>query len=255
MAFPYAAELDLLVEAVRAGAGEAMARYGKPVETRRKADGSPVTAADMAVDAAIADVLRRARPDYAWLSEESADPPEQRRAALAWIVDPIDGTRGFLDRGDEFCIAAALTCAGAPVAAAILQPTLDRLYTASQGAGAFCNGERLTVSAKAEPERARIQGGKAAFRTPGLNLTPINALCLALARVASGEADAVASIGPKSDWDLASGALLVIEAGGIATQAGGEPFAFNGASHRQTGVLAAGPALHPLLQERLALRG
>lgn len=239
-----------------AGGAVAAALHGRPLSVRRKDDGSPVTNADEAVDAAIAGVLRSARPDYAWLSEESADPPALRDKPRAWIVDPIDGTRSFIAATDAYCQAACLTEHGEPVAAAIYRPARTELFVAVRGGGASLNGAPIQVSAPTQVDSAIILANRAVFGADApLAVKPINALCLALADVAAGRAHAVAALGAKSDWDLAAGALLISEAGGVATRADGAPFLFNGPLANQAGLLAAGPALHALLSMRLAQRG
>lgn len=249
-------DLDTLIQAVRAGGEIARARQSQPLNMRRKADGSPVTDADEAVDQAMAQILRGARPDYAWLSEESADPPDQRRAARAWIVDPIDGTRGFMNGSDAYCQAACVTQNGRAIAAAIFRPATGELFSALRGAGAKLNGQPIHVRTARAPAEAVILAGRSVFGVQApFSIKPISALCLALAEVAAGRADAVAALGLKSDWDLAAGALLVEEAGGLATRADGGPFAFNQADPRQPGLLAAGPPLHDLLSKALAARG
>ncbi len=250
------AEIAILIEAVRAGGAVAKARHGQKLAIRQKADGSPVTDADEAVDAEIARVLRGARADYAWLSEESADPPAQRTHARAWIVDPIDGTRSFMKGADSYCQAACLTEYGRPMAAAIFCPPTGELFTAVRGGGAMLNGAPMRVAAPPSLADAIVLAGRAVFGAAApFSVKPIKALCLALADVAAGRAHAVAALGPKSDWDLAAGALLVEEAGGQVCNADNTPFAFNRADPRQSGLLAAGPQLHALLSRRLAARG
>lgn len=239
-----------------AGGAIAQQLQHRPLTVRRKADGSPVTNADEAVDAAMAEILRGAHPDYAWLSEESADPPAARDKARAWIIDPIDGTRSFLNGEDAYCQAACLTEHGQPMAAAIFRPSHQELFVAVRGGGAWLNGQPIHVQTpKALPE-AHVLAARSVFGADApFAARPINALCLALADVAAGRAHAVAALGQKSDWDLAAGALLVTEAGGIASRADAAPFQFNCAQPRQAGLLAAGPGLHALLSQLLAPRG
>ena len=249
-------DLDTLIQAVRAGGEIARARQSRQLSMRRKADGSPVTDADEAVDQAMAQILRGARPDYAWLSEESADPPDLRRAPRAWIVDPIDGTRGFMNGSDAYCQAACVTQNGRAIAGAIFRPATGELFSALRGAGAKLNGQPIQVRTARAPAEAVILANRSVFGVQApFSIKPISALCLALAEVAAGRADAIAALGLKSDWDLAAGTLLVEEAGGLATRADGGPFAFNQADPRQPGLLAAGPPLHDLLSKALAARG
>lgn len=220
---------------------------------RRKSDGTPVSEADEAVDRLLQDLLRAPHPDIAWLSEESAESAETRRRPLAWIIDPIDGTSQFLAGREEYCIAACLTLEGTPVASAIAYPPRAKVFSASLGDGATLNGEHISVTDASSLDAADIlSNGRMFGAVPPPGLLPNPAMCLALAWVAAGHRHAVAAAGLKSDWDLAAGALLVQEAGGVASRLDGLPFRFNGADPRQPGLIAAGPQLHALLRNRLS---
>lgn len=243
----------LLSTAVQEG-GEIALRYWRNAPQRRnKADGSPVSEADLAVDAHLSERLRARLPDAAWLSEETAAPAAEREADLAWIVDPIDGTRPFLAGEPGFCVAAALTFKGRPVASAIYAPALEALFSAARGEGARRNGLAMQASGRQSLEGASLSAPAAAFPEAPPSILLVNtAMCLTLAEVATGAVDALVARGRKSDWDLAAGALLVEEAGGCATRLDGGPFAFNGPGAQQDGVLAAGVHLHRLLRNRFA---
>lgn len=221
---------------------------------RHKADGSPVSEADEAVDATMQALLRSPYPEIAWLSEESAEAADVRGVKpLAWIVDPIDGTRPFLSGSEEFCIAACLCNAGAPVAAAVFCPPRQELFAAAHGRAATLNGRTVSVRDTSSLSDAVILAGRSLFNAaPPPRWRPNPAMCLAFAEVAAGRADAVAAKGMKSDWDIAAGALLVQEAGGRATCLDGSPFRFNQDGTRQPGLIAAGPRLHALLRTALA---
>lgn len=243
----------LLCAAVQEGGEIALRFWRNAPQQRAKADGSPVSEADLAVDAHLSERLRARLPEAAWLSEETAAPAVEREADLAWIVDPIDGTRPFLAGEPGFCVAAALTFQGRPVASAIFAPAKEALFSAARGFGATRNGVPLQASRRQSLDGASLSAPKAAFpEAPPPNLLVNTAMCLTLAEVAGGVVDALVARGRKSDWDLAAGALLVEEAGGAATRLDGGPFAFNGPNPQQEGVLAAGPGLHRLLQSRFA---
>ncbi len=110
----------LLLAAVREAGSLAMRSFGGDVESTTKPSGEPVCATDLAVNALLADALRRPRPAYGWLSEEDDDDGARLEADRVWIVDPIDGTRAFLAGHPEFAVAAALVDGGVPVAAAAM---------------------------------------------------------------------------------------------------------------------------------------
>ncbi len=254
-----AADGALLCRAVREAGALALERFRSGFEVHEKAPGDPVTDADLAVDAALRAALCGARPGYGWLSEESAGGPDRLRAARTWVVDPIDGTRGFVERNREWAVSAALVEAGRPVAACVFNPALDAFYEARRGAGARRNGKPIRVSAAGAAEGAALGSSRNEIRralwrgaVPGADIRPIDAIAWRLALVAGGELDGTVSLRPKSDWDIAAGDLLVAEAGGAATTPDGAEPLYNRSETRKRGLIAAGPALHRLLLARLA---
>ncbi|MGY6661813.1 MAG: 3'(2'),5'-bisphosphate nucleotidase CysQ [Glycocaulis sp.] len=251
------ADIDLLAGAAR-DAGHLVMDYfgeGSRLKHWEKRPGDPVSAADMAADAFLKDTLLNARPDYGWLSEESrAEPGSSGRI---FVVDPIDGTRAFIKGRTDFCVSLAIVENGQPIAAAICAPARGEFYTSVRGEGALCNGERLQVSRQSAIAGAKLLGDAGRLgdlRSIGAQTIHINSVALRLALTASGQADGLVAVRPKNDWDLAAGHLLVTEAGGRLSSPDGVKLSYDDESHRQPAPIAAGPALHALLLERLALR-
>lgn len=227
-----------------------------------KSPGHPVTEADLAVNRLLAERLQGARPDYGWLSEETADLPEARQKRHVWVVDPIDGTRAFMRGGADWCIGLAVVEDGRPVASVIHAPVTDETFEATRGGGAYLNGQPISVSGQSGLDGARLVVNRSlldhpAWPRPWTGITvpepKPNATLYRLALVATGSWDASFVLFRKSDWDLAAGALLVEEAGGLATTHDGEAFRFNQAVPAQRSMLAAGKALHPLLVRRMKM--
>ena len=108
---------------------------------------NPVTSADLEADALLREMLLAPYPDYGWLSEETADSPERLERSTIWIVDPIDGTKEFLEQIPEFVVSIALVEEGVPVVAAMYNPALDDLYIANRDGGCFLNGKRVFCTA------------------------------------------------------------------------------------------------------------
>ncbi|MEL8056598.1 MAG: 3'(2'),5'-bisphosphate nucleotidase CysQ, partial [Pseudomonadota bacterium] len=225
-----------------------------------KAKGHPVTEADLAVNNLIRERLMTARPDYGWLSEETALDNDTRLAKRVWVVDPIDGTRAFMKGEPYWCIAVGVLERGQCKAGVVYAPLLDEFYEARVGAGAYRNGERLSVSACGREEGCRIITNKGmlthpAWPVPWPDMSLIdpkpNATLIRMCWVASGRADAVLTLWRKSDWDLATGTLMVSEAGGVATTHLGEPYVFNRGEPAQRSLIASGKALHSLLVARV----
>lgn len=251
-------DADLLNAAVREAGALALGLHRRPFRQWRKEDGSVVTEADLAVDALLRARLIGARPDYGWLSEESPDDRARLKHERVWIADPIDGTRAFARGGDRWCVAAALLDRGRPSAAAVYQPVGEQFYEAQAGSGAKLNGVPLARAPRASANGARAIGSRAALR----KLAPLGIdqagaafdipLLLRLCFIAAGDYDIAVSTGPKNDWDLAAGDLILHEAGGIVTGLRGAPFTFNRPEPFQAGLLASDRALHGALLAAMA---
>ena len=142
------ADLGLLKQAALEGGQLALTYFRKNPTRWSKAGGSPVTEADMAVDILLRTSLLAARPRYGWLSEETADDPVRLQRESVFVVDPIDGTRGFIDGDDRWCVSLAVVRDGRPQVAVLYAPARDEVYTAMRGEGAWLRQGALSVSAK-----------------------------------------------------------------------------------------------------------
>ena len=217
-----------LIEAIRA----------RGFDVARKERGDPVTEADHAADALLrAELLALER--CGWLSEETADDADRLSRRRAWIVDPLDGTREFLRGIPDYTVAVALVEDGRPILAVVHVPATDMTYQAERGSGAFSNDERLRVRESSVLLASRsemLRGEFAPFS--GWDVRPLGSIEHKLALVASGEAGVTLSRGPKWEWDVCAGSLLVEEAGGRATDLRGNPLRFNRPDPRAAGILA-----------------
>ncbi|KAA0123065.1 3'(2'),5'-bisphosphate nucleotidase CysQ [Methylobacterium sp. P1-11] len=222
-----------------------------------KAGGSPVTEADVAVDAFLKVRLSALVPRAAWLSEETADDPARLGHDLVWIVDPIDGTRAFLSGHPDWSIAVALLSGGEPLIGFVHAPVGDADYEAVRGRGATRNGEPIRVHARQNLSGARITGPKPMLDrlTRGADaaadfevIARIPSLALRLARVADGTVDVGMISGNARDWDLAAADLVLREAGGIVCDFNGAATPYNRADPVHGELLAAPVALqNPVL--------
>lgn len=241
----------LMADAVTAAGAIAldMFRAGR-LESWSKANDSPVTAADIAVDRFLKDRFTALAPDYGWLSEESVDSPDRLARSRVWVVDPIDGTRGFMAGGVDWAVSAALVEDGRPVAAALFAPASEELFVASVGAGATRNGVPLAVSDLTALAGARISGPVASLdrlaqHTPIERRPRVRSLALRITRVATAELDVALAAPNAHDWDIAAADLLVQEAGGLLSGLDGRPLAYNATVPRHGALVCAGTALHP----------
>lgn len=237
------AELKLIRDAAREGGEIAMRHFRKDPEVWMKGGTSPVTAADIAVDTFLRGALMAARPDYGWLSEETVDTTERLSARRTFVVDPIDGTRAFIEGKRTWCISIAIVEHGVPIAGVLDCPVLEEVYEATAGGEATRNGAKITV---ATPGRElRIGGPKAMLAAAperlrgGPKMPYVPSLAYRIAMVASGGLDA-SFIKPNShDWDLAAADLILRRAGGaVLDVTGAAPF-YAGPEPRR-GPLVAG---------------
>lgn len=250
-----AADRDLIAAAAREAGRIALAFRDRGLRTWEKAKGDPVSDADLAADTYLKNTLQPARPDYGWLSEETADDKSRLERRRSFVVDPIDGTRAFLKNRPEFVVSIAVVENGAPVAGALYDPSADVLWDCIAGGGARRDGETIRVSEQSSIEGANLLGDPGRLpgvRALGASADTVNSVALRLARVAEGAYDGLIAERGKWDWDLAAGALLVREAGGIITGREGDALVFDRDPPRQPAPLAAGPSLHALLRQRLS---
>lgn len=237
-------DLQLLLEAA-AGAGEIAMRYFRASNQVWLKDGqSPVSEADFAVDKFLRETLLAARPDYGWLSEETADDLSRTRTKRQFVVDPIDGTRGFLEGGSRWCVSVAVVEAGRPIAGVLECPARQERYWAEAGQGAFLNGARLAVPSLGEPARLagpeQIVRGFIKSRTGRIEpVAYIPSLAYRIAMIADGRLDATFVKPNAHDWDLAAADLILAEVGGKVLTAMGRPPEY-GTTVTSHGVLAAG---------------
>lgn len=222
---------------------------------RRKADGSPVTEADLAADEA----LRRAlpAPGEGWLSEESPDDASRLACRRVWVVDPLDGTREFLAGLPEWCISVGLVESGVAVAGGVYAPARGELYLGAVGLGATLGGYPLHPVRRRRLEEATVLLGRGGGRSPAMpfEVRAVGAAAYTLALVAAGRGDAHWSRDPKAEWDVAAGTALIHATGGLVTTWDGAPVVFNGWPPNIPGLLACGSAeLHAALRDWLAQR-
>lgn len=217
----------------------------KELDVRMKGGNSPVSAGDMAADTFLREFLGNARPDYGWLSEESADVSRTRRmtAPRTFVVDPIDGTRAFIDGKETWCVSVAVVEQGRAVAGVLECPALGFTYHASAGGGAWKDGSRLVIGARREipilavPKKFLPEVRKA-FPGGFEHHDHIPSLAYRLAMVAEGSLDATLVRPTAHDWDIAAAGLIVEEAGGRLTDLDGVQLVLNGESVVKPAMMA-----------------
>lgn len=247
-----------LAAAVTEAGGIALRMFREGCKSWIKDGHSPVTEADIAVDELLRTRLLAFLPSAGWLSEETADNPERMQRNEIWVVDPIDGTRAFVDRNSDWTISAAFVVGGRPAAAALFAPVTNELYLATKDQGATLNGAKIAANLRSELAGAKVGAPKQRlrqFEKSGVNLDStlkIHSLALRMARVASGHLDAALASANSHDWDLAAADLIVHEAQGMLSTLQGDLPSYNRAVAVHPELAAAGSRLHPALLHALA---
>lgn len=256
---PENSDLALLIDAARASADIACRFFREDPETWDKGGNQgPVTEADLAIDTMLKSELRAARPDYGWLSEETEDSADRLDRDRVFIVDPIDGTRAFIAGEKTWSHSLAIAEGGVITQAVVLAPMIDKLFCAQTGAAATLNGAPIRATMQPDMESATVLAAKSNFEerfwhgaVPPVTRHFRPSLAYRLSLVAQGRFDAMLTLRPCWEWDIAAGALIVQQAGGAATEVSGARLAFNSAKAQTAGCLAAGPDLHAALLPRL----
>jgi myo-inositol-1(or 4)-monophosphatase len=223
-----------------------------------KTGNSPVTNADLAVDALLKAKLRAARPDYGWLSEETADDTARLSRERLFVVDPIDGTRAFLNERPWWAVSLAIVEGDRPVAGVVYAPEVGETYAAAAGQGATLNGAPIAASSCSALEGCRLVGDPALYRRPEwpipwpeMVVEPRNSTAYRMCLVASGAFDGAVAPLPKHDWDLAAGDLIATEAGAYVGDHLGRAFRYNRPKPVQASLVCAAKTLAPLILERV----
>jgi 3'(2'), 5'-bisphosphate nucleotidase len=235
-------QLLLEVTALARDAGRAILEvYASSFSVQEKADSSPLTEADLRSEKLILAGLKRIAPEIPVLSEESGQVPWATRRGWSrlWVVDPLDGTKEFVQRNGEFTVNIALVDNGRPVLGIVHAPVLERDYFACEGTGAFRSdaqaaGRPIRV-AKRKEGPVRVVGSRShrgssldAFlgRVGAHELVEVGS-SLKLCLVAEGQADVYPRLGPTCEWDTAAGQCVLEQAGGQVLKLDGEPLAYN----------------------------
>src|SRR6202453_2132793 len=214
----------------------------------------PVTEADRAVD----DILRKTlvRSGEGWLSEETVDDLTRLDKQRVWVVDPLDGTREFVQGIPEFCVSIAMVENGIPVAVRILHTAHRVLLLGSRDNSVHYTGEPAQPSQRRDlhgalvlASRSEVKRGEwKQFESAEFNIRPMGSVAYKLGLVAAGRADLTFTLVPKNEWDVAAGAALVESAGGWVLKLDNSPLHCNQKNPLISGLLAGGPFLRdPLL--------
>jgi myo-inositol-1(or 4)-monophosphatase len=246
-----ARDLALLTEAALAAGAVALRYWKNAPKAWDKSDASPVTEADLACNDVIMGILRRGRPNYGWLSEETPDDTARLDCEHVFIVDPIDGTRAFIAGEKHFSHSLAVARGGKITAAVVYLPALDRLYTATQDGPALCDGAAIVCSQKSLADAPNILTSKHSMDPENWQNTPPvfqrsfrASLAYRLCLAADGSFDGMITFQDAWEWDIAAGSLIAERAGALVSDKQGQALRFNARSAQSAGCLACAPPLH-----------
>ena len=238
-------ELTITMEAVKRAGIRVQQLAQDGFDIQRKADHSPVTSADLAVNAILQETLMHHFPDDGWMSEESPDTPERLQRSRVWIIDPIDGTSYFVKGLPQYSISVALIEDQQPILGIVYNPATAELFSALKGQGLYLNGEPVPTNPSAtEPLTILVNPsrmGRKEFKAfeDHATLQPMGSIAYSLALVAAGKADGAINFDRLHEWDIAAGWLLVREGQGTVTDSLMNSLPFNQPDPISYGVLAA----------------
>jgi 3'(2'), 5'-bisphosphate nucleotidase len=272
MSDAYGHELQVALRLAREAGAAILEYYGSPLHIERKVDAEentePVTQADRAANELIVNGLQREFPDDGILAEESVDTERRLTKRRVWMVDPLDGTNGFIARDGDFAVQIGLAVDGRSVLGVVYQPLPDVLYRATTGAGAWIERagfrpERARVSDEKEIERMRLAASRT-HRSPRMDIV-IRALELKeevrrgsvgikVGLIIERQCDVYVHLSPRTkQWDTCAPEIILSEAGGRFTDLFGEPLGYNNADvQNRNGLVASNGMAHERLIEKIA---
>ena len=252
--FLYQDELATAERAAREAGAIIMSLFKGKYDVQEKSKNNPVTSADLAANRKIFEIIRSRFPHDGWLSEEDKDSSERLRASRVWVVDPIDGTKEFIEGVPQFAVSIGFVVEGRPQVAVVFNPAQDHFYQAAGGQGATLNGRPIHVTSQEQIDGALLLVSRSEPRkkfqvfVDRCAVEPVGSIAYRLAQVAGGKGDATLTFRSIREWDICAGVLMVEEAGGSVVDGNGKILMFNQPEARHRGVVAGNPVLAQGLQ-------
>jgi myo-inositol-1(or 4)-monophosphatase len=254
ISFEYSKELSAAEKAAHEAGNAIMALFKGKYDVHEKSKNNPVTTADIESNRIIRETIAQAFPQDGWLSEEDQDNSDRLARSRIWVVDPIDGTKEFIEGVPQFAISIAFVVDGRPKVAVVYNPAKKRFYKAAAGQGAFLNSEAIRVSSRSEINGASLLVSRSEPQkkfqvfVDHCDIKPIGSIAYRLAKVAGGDGDCTITFRNIHEWDICAGVLMVEAAGGKVVDGEGKTMNFNRESPKHRGVVAANAHLSEELQ-------
>jgi len=252
--FTYSAELAAAETAARRAGSAVMGLFKGKYDIHEKSKNNPVTSADLEANRIIRETISGAFPRDGWLSEEDQDNAKRLALSRVWVVDPIDGTKEFIEGVPQFAVSIAFVVDGAPKVSVVFNPAKNRFYKAAAGQGAFLNDASIRVTPRNDIDGALLLVSRSEPQkkfqvfVDRCDIKPVGSIAYRLAKIAGGVGDATITFRTIHEWDICAGVLMVQEAGGKVVDGSGAAMKFNRELPKHRGVVAANDLLAGGLQ-------
>jgi len=254
----YSKEMAAAERAAREAGSIIMGMFKGKFDVEEKSKNNPVTTADLEANRKIREIIHEEFPEDGWLSEEDKDSAHRLGLSRIWVVDPIDGTKEFIEGVPQFAVSIGFVVDGRPKVAVVYNPAEERFYKAEAGQGATLNNHPIRVTPRSDIDGALLLVSRSEPRrkfqifVDRCEIRPIGSIAFRLAKVGGGDGDGTLTFRSIHEWDICAGVLIVEEAGGLVTDGSGETIMFNRPEPRHRGVVAANAPLAQGLQGLVA---
>ena len=227
--------LNLAKEAAIEAGSIIMKYYQKDYDVHQKSYHNPVTTADKEADEKIKEILLSNNSDYGWLSEETVDSKERLSKKYIWVVDPLDGTKEFIEGIPNFVVSIALVEDNKPILGVLYNPVTGEIFSAAKNCGSFLNGDPISCTTKSNLNQMVILNSRSetnrglwnSYTNIFKELKPIGSVAYKLGLTAAGKGDIFATLRPKNEWDICAGTCIINESGGKVIDLKGNDITFN----------------------------
>ena len=234
--------------------------FKKDPEQWKKDDGSLVSKADIEINDLLNKLLKNKNPEFGWLSEENEDDRSRLNKKITFVVDPLDGTKAFLEGKKEFSISVAIVKNGLPISGIVFSPSTGEMFEAEKNKGSWKNNKKVIISNYNRLEKCKMIAFKPMFSHPAwkepwpkMDVENRNSIAYRMALVASGQYDAMMALNSKNDWDIAAGDLLISESGGIVTLHTNKKIIYNTENTKKPSVIGTNKAIHEKIIKRVKM--